>query len=175
MAAAKCRPRGLVACDKRRGKRRGDIHVARVAGACMRAVVLPPCGRPGVTSGAPTCGANRRKGNVSSSRGTTETCGNEPSMMARVRRYSGRPGWRPALTARTGAKETCRRPVAQWKRAASRCPVHNAAGVRGGGPAGLPHVFYHCVGRCRRRGGGVLRGGRVVGFSCVSVRSRRLV
>ena len=157
------------------GKRRGDIHVARVTDVCMRAVALPPCGRPGVTSGAPTFGANRRKGNVSSSRGTTETCGNEPSMMAWVRRYSGRPGWRPALTARTGAKETCRRPVAQWKRAASRCPVHNAAGVRGGGPAGLSHVFYHCVGRCRRRGGGVLRGGRVVGFSCVSVRSRRLV
>ena len=37
-------------------KRRGDIHVARMAGACMRAVALPPCGRPGVTSGAPTCG-----------------------------------------------------------------------------------------------------------------------
>ncbi len=54
--AAKCRPRGLVACDKRGDKRRGDIHVARVAGACMRAVALPPYGRPGVTSGAPTCG-----------------------------------------------------------------------------------------------------------------------
>ena len=38
-------------------KRGGDIHVARMADACMHAaVVLPPCGRPGVTSGAPTCG-----------------------------------------------------------------------------------------------------------------------
>ena len=42
--------------------RRGDIHVARMADACMRVVALPPCGRPGVTSGAPTCGRRFGRG-----------------------------------------------------------------------------------------------------------------
>ena len=53
--------------------RRGDIHVARITDAytrvktgtiadTRRAVVLPPYGRPSVTSGAPTgCGAVRRR------------------------------------------------------------------------------------------------------------------
>ncbi len=55
--------------SRRRFWRRGDIHVARMTDAytrragtiadTRRAVVLPPYGRPGVTSGAPT-GSRRR-------------------------------------------------------------------------------------------------------------------
>ena len=97
--------------------RRGDIHVARMTDAYTRvkrgqsltrgrAVVLPPYGRPGVTSGAPTGSRRRfwRRGDIHVARmtdaymrvkrGQSLTCGRTHAAMS-CPTGTGRHKWRP--------------------------------------------------------------------------------
>ena len=88
-------------------KRRGDIHVARVAAKCrLRGLVA--CDKRGVNVGATFMSPGWR----------AHACGRLRCLPA-VGRASQ---VAPLRLVRTGAKETCRRPVARRKRAAMNRP-----------------------------------------------------
>ena len=120
---------------------------------------------------------NRRNGNASRrpasqrTRGTTETCGGEPSMMARVRRYSGRPGWRPYVWCEPAQRKRVvvswrNEHAAQWNAPPSRtemgthrnepsincvgASVFRAPGVAARRDCRMFFIIALC--RCRRRG-----------------------
>ena len=147
----KWRPHGVWRGSSAVGQgRRGDIHVARMTDAHMRragtiavtrqAVMLPPYGRPGVTSGAPTDsrrfwrrGADKRRGDIHVARitdahmrvkrGQSLTCGGRSCCLPTVGRASqvAPHGFATAVRRRDDARP-CR---ARW-----------APGVTSGAPTG---------------------------------------